>query len=170
MAPSFLAMRLNHASLITHPCLLGLPKVNRLSQMRRLNLFCPRQICNRPRQLQHVVECPRTQAQLIHRDVHQRATRLIQLIEFADVCRGHTCTALRVVQCRLVEFEHQYGGITDSDYVFVLKMDYPSRSYFSDQNVIMVVREGVYKNYAKGDVVRVYYSGEDPLEFIIAGE
>jgi hypothetical protein len=80
-----------------------------------------------------------------------------------------TGQALIVNKC-LVEFEHQYGGITDSDYVFVLKMDHPSRSYFSDQNVIMVVREGVYKNYAKGDVVRVYYSGEDPLEFIIEGE
>ena len=36
--------------------------------------------------------------------------------------------------------------------------------------VKVIVSERIYKKYTAGEVVRIYYSDTDPLEFIIKGE
>jgi hypothetical protein len=48
-----------------YSCLLGLPKVNRLGQMRRSDLLIPRQVRNRPRDFEHAMERPRRKLQLL---------------------------------------------------------------------------------------------------------
>ncbi len=69
--------------------------LNRLGQMRRLNLFRPRQIRNRARQLQHAMERPRAHAELIHRAAHQGFAGLVQLAIFAEM-RGALRYAVRI--------------------------------------------------------------------------
>ncbi len=53
--------------------------------MRGLNLLHPRQIRNRPRQLQHTVKRPRAHAELIHRAAHHGFAGLVQLAICAEV-------------------------------------------------------------------------------------
>jgi hypothetical protein len=75
-----------------------------------------------------------------------------------------------IIDRELVYREDQYGNVTGSRFEFVLKIDHSPKADFSDQVVRMAVSERIYKKYAKGDAVGVYYSSADPLEFLIEGE
>src|SRR4051812_43124437 len=61
--------------------------------------------------------------------------------------------------------EDQYGVITNGRYEFDLKVD-----HLPEQFVTLIVSERIYKKYAQGDRILVYYLAADPIEFVIKGE
>ena len=61
--------------------------------MRWSNLFTPCQIRNRPRDLEHAMERPRAQLELLHGRAHQRLPRRIELAEDSHIGRRHVGVA-----------------------------------------------------------------------------
>jgi hypothetical protein len=76
--------------------------------MRRPDLLAPRQVSDRPRQLQHPVISPRRQVHLAHRRPHQALTRPIQLAVMPDICHSHICVANHA---RRVDWRSPYPAI-----------------------------------------------------------
>ncbi len=83
--------------------------------------------------------------------------------------KATTSQAIIVDRTR-VRSEDQDGVVTDRGCQFVLKTDHLLRSDFSMQLVRMTVNRRIYEKHVMGDIVRVYYSSTDPLQFLIEGE
>ena len=69
--PEYLKVGLHPERLAQHQLR---PVLQRLRQVHGLDLLTPRQVCNRARQFENAVICPRRQIELRHRCPHQALT------------------------------------------------------------------------------------------------
>src|SRR3990172_4884717 len=120
--------RVSSASTVSQPsrsalnprtsCSLSLPSgsiLQRLGQMRRLNLLQPLQISSRPRQLEHAMKRPRAHVELLHRRAHERLARLAHFPVFANLRWAHVGVAgqRRAFEARLLTFARGQGALAD---------------------------------------------------------
>jgi hypothetical protein len=84
--------------------------------------------------------------------------------------KGALTGQARIADRRSLRSEDQYGIVAQHRLEFDLEIDGPLIADANGQLVTAIVSRRIHKRYAEGDVVQLFLSAEDPLEFFVKGE